>query len=76
MCVPRDTSVYVGLLLFIWSRWETANLFKKRQTLATCENIIFRPLSFLSSRPIALVSFLFLTCSEVCPPRVCTLCAF
>ena len=47
----------------------------KRQTLATCENIILRPF-FLSSRPMTLVSFLFLSCSNVCPPRVCTLFSF
>ena len=47
----------------------------KRQNLATCENIIFRPL-FFSSAPMTRVSFLFLPCSEVCPPRVCTLLSF
>ena len=31
---------------------------------------------FLSLRPMTLVSFLFLPCSEVCPPRVCTLLSF
>ena len=62
MCVPRDTSVYVGLfIVYLESMGNCQNLLK-RQTLATCENIIFRPVfffSFLASDDTRFIPFFY-----------------
>ena len=55
---------------------ELPNSFKKTDLSNLWKYHIPSSFFFLSSGPMTLVSFLFLPCSEVCPPRVCTLSSF
>ena len=55
---------------------ELPNSFKKTDLSNLWKYHIPSWFFFLSSRPMTLVSFFFLPCFELCPPRVCTLLSF
>ena len=67
--VPRDTSVLREIIIVCCELMGNCQTLSKDGPPQFVNNIIFRPF-FFSLHPIALVSYFFLSHSEVRPPRV------